>query len=69
MNKVFADNIGQFILVYLDDIMVFSRNLEEHWKHLWVGLGIAQEGQAIWATLQVRVLENPGRLPRFWSQP
>ena len=31
MNKVFMDNIGKFIVVYLDDILVFSRNLDEHW--------------------------------------
>ena len=31
MNKVFADNIGKFIAVYLDDILIFNRNLDEHW--------------------------------------
>ena len=30
MNKVFADNLGQFIAVYLDDILIFSRTMEEH---------------------------------------
>ena len=34
MNKVFADNIGKFIAVYLDDILIFSRNIDEHWRHL-----------------------------------
>ena len=34
MKKVFTDNIGKFIAVYLDDILIFSRNLDEHWKHL-----------------------------------
>ena len=34
MNKVFTDNIGKFIAVYLDDILIFSRNLDEHWQHL-----------------------------------
>ena len=39
MNKVFADNLGRYIAVYLDDILIFSRNLEEHWTHLRWALG------------------------------
>ena len=38
MNKVFAVEINQFILVYLDDILIFSESVEEHWKHLQVAL-------------------------------
>ena len=34
MNKVFAGTIGDFILVYLNDILVFSRTIDEHWEHL-----------------------------------
>ena len=34
MNKVFAAHIDDFICVYLDNILVFSRNLAEHWMHL-----------------------------------
>ena len=34
MNKVLADNIGKFIAVYLNDILIFSRNFDEHWQHL-----------------------------------
>ena len=38
MNKVFAVEINQFILVYLDDILVFSKSVEEHWEHLKIVL-------------------------------
>ena len=34
MSKVFTNNKGKFIAVYLDDILIFSQNLDEHWKHL-----------------------------------
>ena len=45
MNKVFAVEINQFILVYLDDIQVFSKSVEEHWEHLKIALGRLQEAK------------------------
>ena len=38
MNKVFAAEVNQFIFVYLDDILIFSNSVEEHWKHLDISL-------------------------------
>ncbi|CAM8986951.1 unnamed protein product [Rhodiola kirilowii] len=34
MNKVFHPYLDQFVVVYLDDIVVYSRSLEEHLHHL-----------------------------------
>ena len=34
MNQVFTGTIGDFILVYLAAILVFSRTVEEQWEHL-----------------------------------
>ena len=34
MNTVFEKELNSFILVYLDDILVFSRSIGDHWVHL-----------------------------------
>ena len=38
MNRVFSKEISSFILVYLDDILTFSRSIGEHWDHLKIAL-------------------------------
>lgn len=34
MNQVFHDYLDKFIVVYLDDIVVYSSTLEDHEEHL-----------------------------------
>jgi hypothetical protein len=34
MNKVFMEYLDKFIMVFIDDILVYSRSEEEHEGHL-----------------------------------
>jgi hypothetical protein len=42
MNKVFLEYLDKFVVVFIDDILVFSKN-EEHDEHLWLVLEKLQE--------------------------
>ena len=34
MNEVLQNGLGKFIIVYLDDIAIYSKTLEEHVNHI-----------------------------------
>ncbi len=42
MNEVLKEFIGKFVIVYLDDILVYSQTNEEHLKHLKLVLSTLQ---------------------------
>jgi hypothetical protein len=39
MNKVFMEELDKFVTVFIDDILVYSKSVEEHEQHLRVVLG------------------------------
>src|SRR3954464_12919967 len=45
MNKVFMEFLDKFVVVFIDDILVYSKNEEEHEKHLRLVLEKLREHQ------------------------
>ena len=43
MNKVFMEFLDKFVVVFIDDILVYSKNEEEHKEHLRLVLGKLRE--------------------------
>ena len=38
MNRVFHPYLDQFVIIFIDDILVYSKNAEEHAEHLQIVL-------------------------------
>ncbi|GBG67790.1 hypothetical protein CBR_g914 [Chara braunii] len=45
MNRIFHDYLDKFVIVYLDDILIFSRTVEEHVGHLDKVLSLLRQHQ------------------------
>ena len=45
INRVFRPYVDQFVVVFIDDILVYSTNVEEHMYHLRTILQTLRENQ------------------------
>jgi hypothetical protein len=45
MNGVFRDYLDKFVVVFLDDILIYSKSEEEHKQHLRMVLQVLREKQ------------------------
>ena len=45
MNRVFKDFLDRFVLIFIDDILVYSKTEEEHEKHLRIVLETLRSNQ------------------------
>ena len=45
MNRIFRPFLDKFVVVFIDDILIYSRTQEEHLEHLRLVLGVLREKQ------------------------
>ena len=45
MNNIFSRYLDKFVLVFIDDILLYSKNKEEHEEHLRIVLQVLREHQ------------------------
>ena len=45
MNQIFKPFLDKFVVVFIDDILIYSNSIEEHEKHLRIVLNILREKQ------------------------
>ena len=45
MNRVFQPYLDQFVVVFIDDILVYSRDEQEHEQHLQIVLQTLRENK------------------------
>ena len=43
MNRVFHEYLDRFVVVFIDDILIFSKSMEEHEEHLRIVFQILRE--------------------------
>jgi hypothetical protein len=58
MNDVFREFLDDFVVCYLDDILVFSQNEEEHIHHVWLVLEKLRTA-GLYAKLEKCVFHQP----------
>jgi hypothetical protein len=45
MNEIFMPYLDKFVIVFIDDILIYSKNKEDHAKHLRIALQVLREHQ------------------------
>ncbi|RDY12044.1 hypothetical protein CR513_03206, partial [Mucuna pruriens] len=66
MNHVLRSFIGKFVVVYFDDILIYSKTLDDHVEHLHVVLNVLRENKF---SKGISVAKQKVKAIREWPTP
>jgi hypothetical protein len=66
MNKVFMEELDKFVVVFIDDILIYSKSCEDHEHHLRICPRKTQGTSTICQAQQMRILVRKDSLPRAY---
>jgi hypothetical protein len=64
MNDIFNSFI-HFTIVYIDDVLIFSKSIEEHWKHLNAYLGTIKHSSLVVSAKKIKLFQTKIRFLGF----
>ena len=62
MHSIFREHLDDFIIIFLDDILVYSRGLEEHMTHVRQILEILRQHQLYAKVSKCAFFSKQGRI-------
>ena len=60
MNDIF-NSFGHFTIVYIDDVLVYSNSIDEHWKHLYSFLDTIKRNGLIFSAKKIKLFQTKVR--------
>jgi hypothetical protein len=67
MNSVFMPELDKFIVVFIDDILIYSKNLEDHARHLWQNRLNYSGSSALMIAMQLSLTQRTSNGTIHWS--